>query len=130
MKALIKYYLVWGFALSFLAVIARRVLEDPEIEAVIDPSGHAPQPPRPAGLPAPSGNGAFTRRAADPTVTFNGTVIRNGSRFALRETAGALYLLDSAGRAWSFEGENVRVTGQIDMGTRLLHVEAIEPATV
>jgi hypothetical protein len=65
--------------------------------------------------------------AAAPTVTFSGTVVRNGPRFALRETAGVLYPLDSAGRAWPFEGEDVRVTGKLDLNTRLLYVDAIEP---
>jgi hypothetical protein len=66
--------------------------------------------------------------AAAPTVTFSGTVVRNGPRFALRETAGVLYPLDSAGRAWAFEGEDVRVTGKLDLSTRLLYVDAIEPS--
>jgi hypothetical protein len=66
--------------------------------------------------------------AAAPTVTFSGTVVRNGPQFALRETAGVLYPLDSAGRAWAFEGEDVRVTGKLDLTTRLLYVDAIEPS--
>ena len=66
--------------------------------------------------------------AAAPTVTFSGTVVRNGPQFALRETAGVLYPLDSAGRAWAFEGEDVRVTGKLDLNTRLLYVDAIEPS--
>jgi hypothetical protein len=61
------------------------------------------------------------------TVTFSGTVVRSGPRFALRETAGVLYPLDSAGRAWPYEGEDVRVTGHLDMSSRLLYVDAIEP---
>ena len=72
-----------------------------------------------------------TRRTAipmvAPTVTFSGTVVRSGPCFALRETAGVLYPLDSAGRAWPFEGEDVRVTGKLDLDTRLLYVDAIEP---
>jgi hypothetical protein len=63
-----------------------------------------------------------------PTVTFSGTVVRTGPCFALRETAGILYPLDSTGRAWPFEGEDVRVTGKLDLDTRLLYVDAIEPA--
>jgi len=66
--------------------------------------------------------------AAAPTVTFSGTVVRNGPRFALRETAGVLYPLDSAGRAWAYEGEDVRGTGLLDLNTRLLYVDAIEPS--
>ena len=63
-----------------------------------------------------------------PTVIFSGTVVRNGPLFALRETAGAIYPLDSARRARRFEGEDVRVTGKLDLDTRLLYVDAIESA--
>jgi hypothetical protein len=69
---------------------------------------------------------APSKRIAAPTVTFSGKVVRDGPSFALRETAGALYPLDSAGRAGHFEGEDVRVTGKLDLDTRLLYVDAIE----
>lgn len=65
-----------------------------------------------------------------PTVTFSGTVVRSGPRFALRETAGVLYPLDSAGRAWPYEGEDVRITGKLDLDSRLLYVDAIEPSAL
>jgi hypothetical protein len=58
--------------------------------------------------------------------TFTGTVIRHGERFALLEVDGSLYLLDSVGRAWKFEGEEVWVRGQLDPEAGLLHVEDIE----
>jgi len=95
-----------------------------------------PQSPRTAAPAAPRGIAdsfmaakvAPVPMAAAPTVTFSGTVVRNGPRFALRETAGVLYPLDSAGRAWAFEGEDVRVTGKLDLNTRLLYVDAIEPS--
>jgi Protein of unknown function (DUF5818) len=67
---------------------------------------------------------------AAPTVMFSGTVVRSGPRFALRESAGVLYPLDSAGRAWPYEGEDVRVTGKLDLDTQLLYVDAIEPAAL
>jgi len=57
---------------------------------------------------------------------FNGTVIRSGERFALRDADGCLYPFDSAGRAWQFEGEDVTVTGNLDTKTHMLHILAIE----
>jgi hypothetical protein len=56
----------------------------------------------------------------------SGTVIRSGERFALRDVDGCLYPLDSAGRAWQFEGEDVTVTGNLDTTTQMLHILAIE----
>jgi hypothetical protein len=61
-----------------------------------------------------------------PTSNFNGTVIRDGSRFALREPDGTLFALDSTGRAWPFEGEDVAITGYFNPESRLLHICAIE----
>ena len=81
-----------------------------------------------ASAPVMAATMAPAYMAAAPTVTFSGTVVRNGPRFALRETAGVLYPLDSAGRAWAFEGEDVRVTGKLDLNTSLLYVDAIEPS--
>lgn len=58
-------------------------------------------------------------------VSFIGTVVRDGGRFALRDATGALFALSSTGRAWSFEGEDVRVTGQLDPTGTILHIHAI-----
>jgi hypothetical protein len=57
---------------------------------------------------------------------FNGTVVRDFSRFALRQPDGTIYGLDSAGRAWSFEGEEVTIIGYVHPESRLLHVCSIE----
>lgn len=137
MKSGIKRSLFVGISMALVALTVRRYNRDSQIDAGPDgPSGGsggtdefeaspAPGPvlmeqPRPLAPPRPA--------MVAPTVTFSGTVVRSGPRFALRETAGVLYPLDSAGRAWPFEGEDVRVTGKLDLDTRLLYVEAIEPA--
>lgn len=143
MKSHIKSSLFIGFSL-FLALLTEHRLRrdcedarnhDPNLEPNLDPSLHPdpdrepdrrdPVSPLPCGLPR-----AFPERAfsSATTVIFSGTVVRNGERFALREIAGTLYPLDSAGSARSWEGEDVRVTGKLDLGTRLLHVDAIESA--
>jgi hypothetical protein len=62
-----------------------------------------------------------------PLTTFTGTVVRHGTRFALLEATGILYALDSVGRAWSFEGEEVWVRGRLNPEVGLLHIEEIEP---
>ena len=60
-----------------------------------------------------------------PMVGFTGTVVRDGSRFALRDATGALFALNSTARAWSFEGEDVQVTGQLDTTGTVLQIHAI-----
>jgi hypothetical protein len=70
-------------------------------------------------MPAPT--------SSTPLLTkFSGTVIRDGSRFALRDHDGALFALDSTGRAWPFEGEDVEVRGYLNDASKLLHICAIE----
>jgi Protein of unknown function (DUF5818) len=138
-SAAIKRSLFVCISLVLAALTARRYIQETEIEA--DPAGPGDSGSDSgsldhSGTPAPilgDQPGPILPRSpamAAPTVTFSGTVVRSGPRFALRETAGALYPLDSAGRAWSFEGEDVRVTGKLDLDTRLLYVDAIEHAAL
>ena len=61
-----------------------------------------------------------------PLSSFSGTVVRDGSRFALRESDGTLFALDSTGRAWPFEGEEVTIAGYFNLESKLLHICAIE----
>jgi hypothetical protein len=143
MKSGIKRSLFFGITGALVALTLRRYNRDSDMDAGPDgPSGgigdadkaedldkHLDTPaPNLANPPVP----IVPRRPAmpGPTVTFSGTVVRSGPRFALRETAGVLYPLDSAGRAWPFEGEDVRVTGKLDLDTGLLYVDAIEPMDV
>lgn len=144
MKAVIKRCLFVGISLTLAALTARRFKQETELEGnAVKPGGRLEPKLRPAIGPQLNAAKPDPIRPISPvlpgtqpspfsatTVTFNGTVVRNGSRFALRETAGELYPLDSAGRAWCFEGEDVRVTGKIDLSTRLLHVDAIEPVAL
>jgi hypothetical protein len=125
MKNLYRRWLVVGLTMSiFTLANLRRKLES-QLERDM---GLTPKTPldgeisaTPAVLPISDG-----RPSNATTVTFSGTVIRSGGRFALLETGGVLYMLDSTGRAWPFEGEDVRVTGKLDTTTHLLHVDNIE----
>jgi hypothetical protein len=60
-----------------------------------------------------------------PVSNFCGTVVRDGGRFALREFDGTLFALDSTGRAWPFEGEDVLISGYFNADSRLLHICSI-----
>ncbi len=124
MKTLYKRWLMLGLSLSIFALTGlKKALEDDlegdlkasdKSQTIAEQDGKVAVLPLPDTIPVPAN-----------TVILSGTVIRNGSRFALRETAGVLYTLDSTGRAWPFEGEDVRVTGHFDAATSLLHVEDI-----
>ena len=135
MKSDIKRCLFVSFSLILAALTVRRFGQELEIVGSVGEPGPKPDPKAGSGphlesdkVVSPVLPGTAPRPFSATTVTFNGTVMRKGSRFVLRETAGDFYPLDSAGRAWCYEGEDVRVTGKIDLSTRLLHVDAIEAA--
>lgn len=133
MKSVIKRSLFIGISLALAALTARRLCEETEIQGRLD----EPAVPPPPQLGPKVGNeapgplpGMSAKTMVAPTVTFSGRVVRNGPSFALRETAGVLYPLDLPGRARPFEGADVRVTGKLDLDTRLLYVDAIEQAVL
>lgn len=84
-------------------------------------------PALPAG-PAPVAKMPPTEPQLEPasTRTFYGTIVRDGVHFALRESDGQLHPLDSAGRAWTYEGEDVLITGRLDAASRILQIQTIE----
>lgn len=142
MKPTIKRYLFAGFALFLAALTARRVERERHVEGSLEEgeSGKPKLPPtrgrngRTGPLPGVSGGSGAPSgpvpHAPNVSVTFSGTVVRKGAGLALREVAGTIYPLDGTPNAWSFEGADVRVTGKMNLATRLLHVDAIERAVL
>jgi hypothetical protein len=118
MKEMIKRCLSLGFSLSVVVLAGFRYVKGPVggteasgkfLRKAPGPLDRAPEPPK-----------------TSPATTFTGTVVRDRGRFALREEDGSLYPLDSTGRAWPFEGEDVKILGQVDGATKMLHIVAIE----
>ncbi len=135
MMSAIKRSLYLGMSVALVALTVRRYNKDARKVAEPEEPDGSCTPDRPSAPTLVQGDPpalVFPHRPAfaAPTVTFSGTVVRSGPRFALRETAGILYPLDSAGRAWPYEGEDVRVTGKLDLDTQLLYVDAIEHAVL
>jgi Protein of unknown function (DUF5818) len=116
MTEIVKRCLSLGFALPvILAGGARRIS--------LRQAAASPQPKEPTPIPVPSPTPVRERPAL---TSFTGTVVRHGTRFALREVDGDLYALDSTGLAWPFEGEEVLISGYLNPDTGLLHICAIE----
>ena len=122
LKTLYRRWLIVGLSMSIFALSSLKQA----LEAQIEQDRNTKNAPDPLAETTPSPGPILARPVSATTVTFSGTVVRDGSRFALRETAGVLYFLDSTGRAWPFEGEDVRVTGYLDTTTSLLHVDDIK----
>lgn len=126
MKSLFKRCLVVGLSMSIVFLTGLRNWAESDLEGSVEDDQPGTKVPRQLGAGLKPVEGNLHAFPLATTVTFTGTVVRNGSRFVLRETAGVLYTLDSIARAWAFEGEDVRVTGKVDSATHLLHVDDIE----
>lgn len=127
MKRLLKRRLFAGLSLCIVVLTVLRSWAGSEIEgSSLDISPDDDPAPEPKKGPARELPRSFSPVFSAATITLTGTVIRNGAHFVLRETDGLLYTLDSVGRAWAFEGEEVRVTGKLDSSSRLFHIEVIE----
>jgi len=87
------------------------------------PQAQQPQDQTPGGEPGSQAPGAQSRQS-----TFTGTIVKQGSEFALRDSSGAVYKLDSSDQAKRYEGKAVKVTGQLDTQAMTIHVESIEAA--
>jgi hypothetical protein len=121
MKEMVKRCLSLGSSLSDVFTSLRRTNASPappapswEVRKVVEPS-KAPAPPTRTS-PVPE---------LPPVSNFCGTVVRDGGRFALREFDGTLFALDSTGRAWPFEGDDVTISGYFNPESRLLHICSI-----
>jgi hypothetical protein len=118
MKEIMKRCLSLGASLSVIFLMRIRRIDLPAQTSL--KVAEVPElPPGPVPVPAPLAQ-------APPNSIFNGTVVRDFSRFALRQADGTLYGFDSAGRAWSFEGEEVTIMGYLHPESRLLHVCSIK----
>jgi hypothetical protein len=117
----VKRCLSLGSSLSFVFTGLRRTtapsVTNWEVRKAADPV-----PPQP---PPTKTSKASSVPELPPVSNFCGTVVRDGSRFALREFDGTLLALDSTGRAWPFEGEDVSISGYFNPDSRLLHICSI-----
>ena len=118
MKEIMKRCLSLGASFSVINLMRTRRINPPaqtSSRGVESPE----RAPGPVPVPTPLAQ-------VPPSSIFFGTVVREASRFALQEADGTLHGLDSAARAWSFEGEEVAITGYVHPESRLLHVCSIE----
>lgn len=65
-------------------------------------------------------------QSATKSVVVTGTIVKNGSTFVLRASSGTVYQLDAQEKAQPYEGKSVKVTGDLEAQTSVIHVKAIE----
>ena len=66
-------------------------------------------------------------RAQPEAKTFLGTILKDGDKFVLSDSATkSKYVLDSPQKVSRYEGMTVKVTGTLDVANSLIHVETIQ----
>ena len=80
------------------------------------------------GHPAYAQGDSLQQRNHVAPNTFTGTIVKDHGQFVLEEAAGAKYQLDDRGQATTYEGKAVKVTGQLDEQSMVIHVKNIEGA--
>lgn len=90
--------------------------------------------PIPEPLPPPDNRGDQSQ-AAQPAASqaqppsaqsFTGTIAKDSGHFVLKISENVSYRLDDQEKASSYEGKQVKVEGNLDAKTNLLHVTSIE----
>lgn len=129
MKSIYKRLLLIGLSMSLVALAGMQLNAD-EIEG--EPDEGDPEPDTGGVIPFPQTSQARELLKYDPvltaamTVTFSGKLVRSDGKYALQEVGGTLYLLDSITRPLPELGEEVRVTGKLDLSRNVMHVDEIE----
>jgi hypothetical protein len=85
-----------------------------------NPSTQTDQTPSP-------GQDASTQKQAPTASIFTGTVTKEADGFVLKVSETTTYKLDSKQQIEQYEGQRVRVTGTLESGMNIIHVDRIEP---
>ena len=121
MMEMVKRCLSLGSSLSFVFTGSRRSNAPTESNW----EARKTADPAPALTPLAKASKPSSVPELPPVSSFCGTVVRDGGRFALREFDGTLFALDSTGRAWPFEGDDVSISGYFNPESKLLHICSI-----
>jgi hypothetical protein len=82
--------------------------------------------PVPQPLPANQSPPANSQAQPQPTAqTFTGTITKDGDNYVLKASNGAVYQLDNQDEAKQFDGKPVKIVGNLDATSNILHVTSI-----
>lgn len=57
-----------------------------------------------------------------------GTIVKKAGKYCLQDQSGQIYKLDDTEGARAYAGKSVKVTGQLDQQSMLIHVQNIQSA--
>ncbi len=97
------------------------------------------QKPRPVPQPLPPPDGTDPQSNArppehsanagaeqPPAQSFLGTILKDGTKYVLKQSGDTEYSLDDQGRAAEYAGRKVKITGTLDE-YNVLHIASIKP---
>jgi hypothetical protein len=74
--------------------------------------------------------GSQAAATQSPTASsYTGTVGKEGNDFVLKVSETTTYKLDSRQEIEQYDGQRVRVTGTLESGVNIIHVDRIEPVS-
>jgi uncharacterized protein YdeI (BOF family) len=112
MRTTIKRDLVFGFGLCVILFVCAVAWRGPLLQsAPVTPVAQVGQ-----------------RGQAQAVTTFDGTIVKSGGEYRLRDATGQIYSLDDPHSARAFDGQDVQVTGQLDEQSMSIRVEWIRGA--
>lgn len=89
-----------------------------------------PQVPEQNSAQSPAqGSQPSAENHAPAASTFTGIVSKEGNDFVLKVSETTTYKLDSRQQIEQYDGQRVRVTGTVESGVNLIHVDRIEPVS-
>jgi hypothetical protein len=91
-----------------------------------------PLPPRDTPVPEPDQQGQAAKSQSDPqtqpaqTQSFTGKIVKDGGKYVLKVASNGTYQLDQQGGVKQYEGQDVRVIGNLDKDGHTIRVVKIE----
>jgi len=86
----------------------------------------APEQPGQQTAPTPSAQTPANQNQAPAASSFTGVISKEGDGYVLKISETTSYKLDSQHQIEQYEGQRVRVTGTIETGVNVIHVDRIE----
>jgi len=91
--------------------------------------GAQPSAQQPSSNPSsPDATSPASQSSQASQNAFTGTVVKAGGKYVLKAN-GTKYQLDDQEKAKKFEGQQVKVNGDLDKATSTIHVADISPAS-
>lgn len=99
----------------------------PNPSAQVSPSSAADQQQQESNANSDDSQNTDSQKQAATASSFTGTISKEAGGFVLKVSETTTYKLDAQRQVETYEGQRVRVTGTLETGINLIHVDQIEP---